>query len=261
MSLAGKVGLVTGSSRGIGKAIATELARQGADIVVTARSTQPGGSRPGTIHETVDAIRATGRRALAVRADLSQQVDIENLVAEAMNTFGRVDILVNNAAYMGRSTFTTVWDVGVESWHRQLFVNLTAPFLLCKALAPSMRDHGGGRIINITSGAAELSSVEGYGGKWPLVYGPSKAGLNRLTSVLGRDLQAQNIVIVALDPGTVRTETYEMASPAMGLRSDRAQPVDIPAKAVVYLADCEDPMRYSGKVLRATDIVAEHHLA
>ena len=260
MTLKGKVALVTGSSRGIGKAIALELARQGADLVVTARSTEPGGSRPGTIHATAEEIRAAGRPAHAVRADLSLREDVERLAAESLEAFGRIDVLVNNAAYLGRSTFTTLWEISAESWARQLFVNLTAPFLLCRALAPVMKELGGGRIINVTSGAAQSGSSEQLGGRSPLVYGPSKAGLNRLTEVLAGDLREANISVVALDPGAVRSETYEMAAPGLGLTDDRAQPVEVPARAVGFLASCENPMCYSGKLVTAAEIAAEHGL-
>lgn len=116
MDLRGKVAVVTGASRGIGKRIAFTLARSGANVVVSARTAEPGQSRsPGTINETAREIRALGAQALAVGADLTIRHDVRRLYATALEHFGRVDILVNNAAYLGKGMFESFLDIPLDS--------------------------------------------------------------------------------------------------------------------------------------------------
>jgi NAD(P)-dependent dehydrogenase (short-subunit alcohol dehydrogenase family) len=253
--LNGKVALVTGGSRGIGKAIAVALAEEGADIVIAARTVERKDWIPGTLGDTQSAIEALGRRALAVRADLSDRADLDNLVRQSLETCGKVDILVNNAAFMGRATYDSAWDLSVKGWDLQWAVNLTAPFLLCRALAPQMRDRGGGLILNITSAAAESNSPHPG-----VVYGPSKAAMDRLTELLAGQYRAASIAVIALQPGFTRTEIAEIGAAGAGLSAEDAHPVELPARAAAYLLTCEDPMRYSGQIVQAVDLAREKNL-
>ncbi len=261
MQLNGKVALVTGSSRGIGRAIALELARAGADVVVAARSETQRSVLPGTIHRTAEEIAALGRRSLAVKADLTVPQEVEALARESIDFFGRVDIVVNNAAYTGSSQFATFWEMTPESWLRQIALNLSTPFLLCKALVPSMREHGGGVVINMSSAAArnEPEALPGEGAPG-VAYPVSKAGIERLTSALAKEFRPFNIAIIALDPGFTMTEAVQAMASDRRLTATNAHPLDVPARAVAYLASCDDRMKYSGQTLRAEDLVRDHNL-
>src|SRR5687768_4898986 len=126
MSLEGRVALVTGSSRGLGRSIALCLARDGADVIVAARTEEEGGRAPGTIHETAKAIEALGRRVLAVRCDLNVQADVENLIETAISTFDKVDILVNNAAARVQAPLL---DTPPNRWDLMMNINVRSPYL------------------------------------------------------------------------------------------------------------------------------------
>ena len=251
--LAGKVALVTGSSRGIGRAIAMGLARAGADVVVTARTETPREDLPGTIHDTAEQVRALGRRALAVRADLTSDADIEALAGRAFDEFGRIDVLVNNAAEIGMSMYDSFWELSAENWDRQVRVNLTAPFRLCKAVAPRMRDRGGGLIVNISSGYGqnEIEEMPGGQGSPGVAYGATKAGLDRMTVGLAKELAPHGIGVVSVDPGFTLSEHCETLAPAGGIDPSFAHPMDLPAGIVVGLACGSDPLAKTGRVLSA----------
>src|SRR5262249_26652449 len=150
--LQGKVALVTGAARGIGCAIAVELARLGADVAVTARTVQArGDDLTGTIHDTAAAIVSAGAKAHAGGADLRPTQDRQRVVQETLDALGRIDILVNNAADTGDNVFRGFWDTSPEEWSGQMDLNLNAMYSLMKACAPVMRANGGGLIVNLGS--------------------------------------------------------------------------------------------------------------
>ena len=152
MKLAGKVAIVTGSSRGIGKDIALAFAAEGADIVVAARSeTQSDPRLPGTIHETAQEVEALGRRALAVKTDVTDEEQIGAMIQRTLDTFGRIDILVNNAAVL---VPRGILDLPTRHLDLHYRVNIKGPILCIRAVLPSMLKQGQGWIINISSNAA-----------------------------------------------------------------------------------------------------------
>jgi len=207
----GKVAIVTGASRGIGKAIAIGLAKEGAKVVVAARSeVAPNEKLPGTIGETVDEISKSGGEAIAVRCDVTDEASISAMVEETLKTYGRIDVLVNNAAI--DFPFPCA-DMPLKRWDIVWRVNTTGPFLCAKAVIPTMRQQGGGSIVNITSnaGAERGSGTVGYSA----IYGVSKAGLDRFTWALAAEEGANNIAVNAVKPwGVVSTEGMRMwASP------------------------------------------------
>jgi citronellol/citronellal dehydrogenase len=203
----GKVAIVTGASRGIGKAIALGFAREGAKVVVAARSeTAPNEKLPGTIHETVAEIEKLGAEALAVRCDVTDEASIAAMVETTLQKFGRIDILINNAAidfpFPAREMPLKRWDIVLK-------VNTTGPFLCAKAVLPTMIAQGGGSILNITSnaGAEKGSGTVGYSA----IYGVSKAALDRFTWALAAEEGKNNIAVNALKPwGVVSTEGMRM---------------------------------------------------
>lgn len=232
MKLEGTVALVTGASRGIGSRTAVELAARGAAVVIAARTLEPGNRSAGSLVETAETIRAAGAEALPVQCDLSQSDVVTDLASTALAWKGRVDLLVNNAAFLGKATFHSLDELTLQNWQRQLNVNVTAPLLLSKALAPGMRKAGAGVIVNLTSNAAEM-----YEGIVPGVpYGATKAALNRLTLAMARELRPDGVSVFAVDPGHVRTEISEQAAQHPGWRVDidKAHP---PAVAAVAIAD------------------------
>ena len=203
MDLKDRVVIVTGASRGIGKGLAIGLAGRGATVVCAARTAveAPGGL-PGTIHETVAAIEAAGGRALAVRCDIGVPDDIEGLVAAAADTYGRIDVLINNAMAPTRTTFE---ESTVDQWDESMRVNVRSLYLFCRAVVPHMAKRGGGSIVNVSSGGAGHESTPfmppGY-----VIYAVAKAAMERFTSALAPELRDLGITINALRPGAVKTE-------------------------------------------------------
>jgi citronellol/citronellal dehydrogenase len=195
----GKIAIVTGASRGIGKAIALGYARQGATVIVAARSeTAPNERLPGSIHETVEQIETLGGRALAVRCDVTDEASVNAMVAATLAEFGRVDILVNNAAVDFPSK---VIDMPLKRWEVVFRVGLTGPFLCCRAVLPAMIEQRSGSIINISSqaGSERGTGVVAYSA----AYAATKAGLDRLTWALAAEVGRHNVAVNAVMPSKV----------------------------------------------------------
>jgi NAD(P)-dependent dehydrogenase (short-subunit alcohol dehydrogenase family) len=245
MQLAGTVALVTGASRGIGRALALALAGRGASVVLVARTAAPGGRLTGSLAETADAVAAAGGEALTVARDLNDADQVSDAAAAALGWKGHVDVLVNNAAFLGKAAFHSLDELSPVNWRRQLNVNVTAPLLLAQGLVPAMRAAGRGVIVNITSSAGDL-----YEGTVPgIAYGATKATLNRLTLALSRDLRAEGIAVFAVDPGYVRTDTSEQAADHPGWEIDprRAHSPETAAETVVHLIE-RDAEEVSGRI-------------
>jgi NAD(P)-dependent dehydrogenase (short-subunit alcohol dehydrogenase family) len=187
MEIAGKVAIVTGGARRVGRAMSVALAEAGADVVVNYNDSAD------EARSAVGEIEALGRRAIAVQADVARADDVRRLVTATERAFGRLDILVNSASLFERAPFL---EITSEDWERVLGVNLTGPFLLSQAAAPLLARDGGGVIINIV----DLSALQ----PWPSFahHAVSKAGLLHLTRVLARAL-APDVRVNAIAPGTV----------------------------------------------------------
>lgn len=257
MSLNGKVAIVTGSSRGIGKAIALGLAREGAAVVVAARSETERPNAPGTIHATVAEIQALGGKALAVRCNVREEESIQNLVRQTLETLGRVDVLVNNA---GVGNYTPFLESSLKEWELVLDIDLRAPFICCQAVVPAMIEQGGGSIINVSSHAATniFSSTLGQEhaegiGMIGLAYGTAKAGLERFSWGLSAELGRHNIAVNVLKPlRPVLTEGFQAQRPDADY-STWATPEDM-VKATVHLAG-QDAHGLTGAVVHAEEVV------
>jgi 3-oxoacyl-[acyl-carrier protein] reductase len=192
MTLAGKVAIVTGASRGIGRAIAERLARDGATVVVNyARSRVEAAA-------VVDAITAAGGRAVTIAADVGRVAEVERLFQETRGHFGRVDILVNNAAVAIRGSFA---DTTEEEFDRVFAVNARGPFFAMREAARTLPDRG--RVINISSGATTV------GFPFQGVYCASKAALEQMTLVLANELGPRGITVNALLVGPTKTEMLD----------------------------------------------------
>ena len=197
MKLADKVAIVTGSSRGLGKAIALAFAEEGANVVVTARTETENERLPGTIYKTAEQIEAMGRRALAVRCDVSDEQDVEELVRRVIEEFGRIDVLVNNAGIL---FFSPIVDLPAKRWDLIMRVNLKGPFLCTKAVLPKMIEQRSGSIINMSSKAVTDKSPG------EVHYAATKAGIESFTFGLAEEVREYNIAVNVLTPGLVKTE-------------------------------------------------------
>jgi NAD(P)-dependent dehydrogenase (short-subunit alcohol dehydrogenase family) len=269
MDVRGKTAIVTGASRGIGKQIAIELGRRGANVVVAARTVEPHRRLAGTIGETVEAVEEVGGRAIAVRTDLREPADIRSLVQAAVDQFGGVEVLVNNAADTGAGT-TSIVDLDRDDWLRQFDTNLHAPFSLIQGVLPLMQKGGAGVIVNMTSGAGDLMPVRPVDADGPgsaalrigekEAYAASKAALNRLGNVIAAELRDVNVAVVMVDPGFTRTELVELMGERGMVDPAAAVPMHIPVKTVLHVITCDEPLQYAGQILRAAAFVAEKGL-
>ena len=194
--LGGKVVVVTGASRGLGRALALAFAQERVHLVINSRSEDSLGPVAGEAKET-------GAEVLAVPADVSAGAEVKRLVDESVRRFGRIDVLVNNAGLLGPRV--PIEEYPEDEWRRVLDANLTAPFLLSKAVIPHMPE--GGSIVNVTSGV----SIDGRA-EWG-AYSVSKFGVEGLTQILAAELKDHGIRVNSVDPGGMRTEMRAAAYP------------------------------------------------
>jgi NAD(P)-dependent dehydrogenase (short-subunit alcohol dehydrogenase family) len=192
-SLNDRVALVTGAGRGIGKALALGLAESGAAVVCLSRTL-------AEVEGTAAEIRALGRQALAVAADVTVREQVEAAVAAAVREFGRIDILVNNA---GMNIRKPALEVAEEDWDRIVDTNLKGPFLVAQAVGRVMAEHGYGRIINISSVGGGVALRTG------VAYGSSKAGLIHMTRILALEWAKYGVTVNAVGPWYFKTSLTE----------------------------------------------------
>lgn len=215
--LQGKAAIVTGAGRGIGRAISLALARQGASIALAARTL-------AELESVRAEIESDGGRAMCIPTEIKSEDAIASLVQEAVAGFGRLDILVNNAAI---GVFKPLAEMSVAEWDEVMVVNARAPFLLCREAIPHLRLHPPSFIVNIGS----VVGVKGYPNQ--TAYGASKHALMGMSKALAKEVQADGIRVHAVLPGGVDTEMATQARPDLD-RSILIQPEEI-AEIVVFL--------------------------
>lgn len=249
MELRGAVALVTGASRGVGRAIALALADVGADVACAARATDVSPLKlPGTIDETVRSVEQRGRRGLAIPTDLSKPDQVEAMVARTIATFGRLDVLVNNAAI----TFPGDLDLPLARWDLVLDVNLRAPLLTMRAALPGMIARRQGAILNVSSAAAVLA-IPGL-----LAYGVSKAGLERLTTGAAEELRPHRVAVNAFRIDVpLASEGFVYNAPELD-KSDW-EPTEVGAEAVLWMLG--QPVEFTGQVKSLTALRREYGVA
>lgn len=243
------VAFVTGASRGIGKAAALALAGAGFDVVIGARTLRAGSGRddsevgagrpvPGSLEETAAEVAARGARALPVRMDLLDFASLEAAVTTAYDTWGRVDVLVNNAVHTGPGSMTHFLDLDLAVLRTKFEANVFAQFALTKAVVPRMIAEGGGTVVNITSAVAvsDPPAPAGRGG-WGLAYAMSKGAFHRIAGILAVELGDRGIRAFNVEPGFVVTERMEANAAALGYAGRyRGCPPSVVGAVVAWLA-------------------------
>lgn len=243
--LEGKVAFVAGASRGIGAAIASALADNGAAVAVAARTEQEG-KVPGTIGAVADSIVARGGRALAVRCDVTSEQSVDNAIAAAVAEFGGIDILVANAGVLWLGPVETT---PLKRWQLCLDVNLTGVFVVTKAAIPHLRARGGGSLIAVTTTGVDMLD-RGSNAYWV-----SKAGVERLYRGLASDLGSDNIAVNCLSPSRlVLTEGWSAAGGGQTIPAEAIEPPETMGKAAVLLA-AQDASGITGTVARSEELI------
>ena len=267
-----KVAIVTGASRGIGRGIALNLAKKGFDIVVCARTVKDGqafehsstikvsktDALPGSLEKTASEIEALGAKALIVKLDLLDRGDVDVVVERTMKEWGRIDVVVNNARYIGPGHMDHFADTPIELFDQHFACNVISPLYLIKLVLPIMIDQGGGIIINLTSGSGYHETANDIGeGGWGLGYSVSKAAFNRVAAGLGKEFRKHNIAVINLEPGYVGTERIAHDMAGFGFTMDAALNVDVPGMTCAYLATHPTPMHFSGQSVNAPSFVVD----
>jgi NAD(P)-dependent dehydrogenase (short-subunit alcohol dehydrogenase family) len=249
--------MVTGASRGIGKACALALAAAGYDVAITARTVTEGTSDeglPGSLASTTAEIEALGARALAVPMNLLDRDALVPAVETVLAGFGYLDVLVNNAIYVGPGNDRRFLDTDMADIEKRIAGNLTAQLVISQRALRAMVERGGGTVVNITSGAGMSSPPGPIGaGGWALSYAVSKGGLHRAAGVLAAELGGSGIRAYNLQPGFVATERTTL-QPHLSWVADQGSPPELIGKVLVWLLSAPPGTVRNGKTIHATEI-------
>jgi 3-oxoacyl-[acyl-carrier protein] reductase len=253
MRLEGKTAIVTGGGRGIGRAIALALAREGANVALCSRTASE-------IEGVAEEVRQLGRTAMTCTADLTASEHVATLVERTLATFGGIDILVNNAGGIpaelydasGSLAIGEIWEMAEALWDRTIEANLKSVFLCVKAVMPAMVAGGGGHIVNIASAMAH--------GAWPFggPYVVAKHGVIALTESLGLTAAKHGVRVNAVSPGLIDTPGQRRFFKGLGMEESSFPPMEPPepvAAAVLYLL-CDTPPGMTGQALQLFQVRA-----
>ena len=256
--LDGKTVLVTGASRGIGQAIAERLGAAGGRVACAARTLSEGDHMlEGSLERTVGNIREAGGEATGLAANLSEPEECAGLVERAVEAYGPIDVLVNNAVL---TYFTQLVDYPPHRWMRAFQVNVHAPFMLCQAVLPSMIERGGGAIVNISSASAIGPGRGPYPGPPPkgrVEYGSTKAALERFTQGLAEEVTRFGVAVSAVSPSLPVATPGTVLHNVIAEGDPDSEPGSLMAEAVVLLAT-EPVERVAGRVCYSQQLLAEY---
>jgi NAD(P)-dependent dehydrogenase (short-subunit alcohol dehydrogenase family) len=269
------IAFVTGASRGIGKAIAIELAEAGYDVAILARTVHEGESRehsstvkrsdtsplPGSLDGTAELIRATGRQCLAVPGDLLDHPSLVAAVATVRETWGHIDVLVNNGRYVGPGHMDHIVDTPVDVLRDHLEANALAPVVLVKEVVPQMVQRGAGTVIDITSTVAYEDPTEPAGqGGWGLGYAFSKAALHRIAGILAVEARDTGVRAYNVQPGFIATERIAQDMAAFGFDASSGAPAAVVAKVCRWLVESPAAAGFNGETIQAQPFCSERGL-
>jgi NAD(P)-dependent dehydrogenase (short-subunit alcohol dehydrogenase family) len=267
-----RVALVTGASRGIGKAVAVHLARAGFDVAIGARTLHEGEERehsstvaksdtralPGSLESTAEQVVSAGQRALPVYLDLLDRDSLAAATTAVLDQWGRIDVLVNNGRYVGPGHMDQVLDTPIELIDRHFEANVIAPIILTKLVLPLMVERGAGVIINLASasGTMDPPSPAGQGG-WGLGYGASKAALHRVAGMLVVELKDRGIKAFNLSPGFIATERIALDMAEFGFDATKGAPPDVVGAVAAWLVTSPDAADRNGQWVEAQPLCRE----
>jgi NAD(P)-dependent dehydrogenase (short-subunit alcohol dehydrogenase family) len=267
--------VVTGASRGIGKAIAVHLARAGFDVALTARTLREGEQRehsstlqrsdtsplPGSLEMTAQEVEQAGAKSLIVAADLTDRPSVNAAADRVLAEWGPVDVLVNNGRYIGPGHMDRFLDTPLELLSLHLEANVMAPLTLTKKFLPGMLERGSGTVVNITSGAAyhDPPAPAGSGG-WGLGYGISKGALHRVAGILALELGDRGVFAYNVQPGFIATERMAHDMAAFGFDASGGAPPDTVGAVVAWLVTDPDAAEPNGRNIEAQDVCRERGL-
>jgi len=271
-----RVGFVTGASRGIGRATALGLAKAGYDLVVTARSADAeavtfdgtvsddpdkGATLAGGLPALAAELEALGAKCTRLSLDLTDRDSVSAAATAAVSAYGRVDVFVNNAIYVGPGINDFVLETNVDLIDRVVKADAITPLILLQAVLPGMIERGDGAIIHLTSGAATLAPRAPFGkGGWGLAYAIAKGGAHRMAGVLHAEFAGNGVRAYNLNPGHVLTELGKARAARAGSQPT-GQSAEIPAAAAVWLAETNDATRaLAGRDVVALDLVRDLQL-
>jgi NAD(P)-dependent dehydrogenase (short-subunit alcohol dehydrogenase family) len=269
---AARVALVTGASRGIGRCAAVALARRGFDVVITARTVHEGDGRAhsssalvdaepvpiaGSLDATAAEVEGLGRRCLPVQMDLMERASVERVAEEALSTWGRVDVLVNNAIYQGPGTMDRILDLPLELAERCLVGDYLHPLLLTQLLLPQMLDRGAGRLVNMLSEAAFTTPPAPAGaGGWGVAYAAAKAAFHRVTDMCHVEFAGQGILAFSIAPGLTLTESMRASGTDKVLvaAGHAPAPPEVAGAVVGWLGDDPGAADYAGQMVSSRSL-------
>jgi NAD(P)-dependent dehydrogenase (short-subunit alcohol dehydrogenase family) len=269
------VAFVTGASRGIGKAIAVHLASAGYDVALAARTVHEGEARehsstvrrsdtsplPGSLDSTAALVEAEGRRALPVYLDVTDRTTLGSSVATVLERWGQIDVLVNNARYIGPGHMDRLLDTPVELLDKHLEANVMAPIILARLVLPGMVERRSGCLITITSsaGMTDPPAPAGDGG-WGLGYGMSKGAVHRLVGIVKLEHEQDGIRAYNLHPGFVATERMVQDMGAFGFDASTGASPDVIGAAAAWLVTAPEARELNGQWVEGQELCAERGL-
>jgi len=251
--LAGKIAIVTGASRGVGKGIALGLGEAGATVYVTGRSVGAAPhALPGTIDQTASEVTALGGHGIAVACDHADDAETRAMVEQVVHDSGRIDILVNNAfAVPDGRLVGPFWELPLSQWDTIHHVGLRSHYAATWMVAPIMIAQGEGLVVNVSSFGAKIYAVN-------VAYGVGKAGLDRMSRDMGRELAPHGVCVVSIWPGVVKTERLLLEPERLGFDTSRGESPTFSGRAVAALAADPRRLEKTGQALVVAELAEQY---